>query len=103
MHTYSDQQTSAPLQHQTLPNPLAPSPVGTGALSFGSAAALGTVLMVGGGIGGGLLGAKLSAKRKVGATIAGTLLGAFVLPMIVGPIIGAVAGGVSQPTPQNGG
>lgn len=91
MNTYAPE----PQQMQPTSNPLAPKPVGAGALSLGTAATLGFVLMAGGGVGGGLLGAKLSKKHQTGATIVGTLLGAFVLPMIVGPIIGAAAGGVS--------
>lgn len=94
----------APLQPTTFPNPLTPKPIGAGALTVGSAAAIGFALMAGGGIAGGLVGAKFGKRHQTGATIAGTLLGAIVIPMLVGPFIGAAAGGIAVPaaTPAGG-
>lgn len=84
-------QPATQMQPSTIPNPLAPRPVGAGAFPTSGAVAIGLAVTVGGGIAGGLLAAKLGGKHQKAATIAGTLLGAFVLPMVISPFLVAAA------------
>ena len=90
------------MQTATLPNPLAPKPVGAGAFPTSGAVAIGLAVTVGGGVAGGLLAAKLGGKHQKAATIAGTLLGAFVLPMIISPFLVAASTPAAPVAPPAG-